>query len=214
MARRKPRGEGDLRRRAAKRESYDRVLIVCEGEKTEPNYFCELRAHYALSTANVDVVPADGSSPITVVRSAIRRQKQERKQGEKFDRVYCIFDKDEHGNYYDACRIANNNRLTIASSIPCFEYWLLLHCEYTRAPFSPSGSRTVAEQVLAKLKTHLPDYEKSSSGLFARLLDNLETAKTRAARGLQDAERTGEDNPSTHVHELVEYLQTLKEKTE
>lgn len=32
----------DLARRRARRASYDRVLIVCEGAKTEPNYLRNL----------------------------------------------------------------------------------------------------------------------------------------------------------------------------
>lgn len=36
----------DLKRRAAVRQTYERLLIVCEGEKTEPQYLCEIqRAH-------------------------------------------------------------------------------------------------------------------------------------------------------------------------
>ena len=36
------------RRRAPRREEYDRVLIVCEGEKTEVSYFSELLASYRI----------------------------------------------------------------------------------------------------------------------------------------------------------------------
>ena len=36
----------DHQRKVAIREPYDRVLIVCEGEKTEPSYFMELREYY------------------------------------------------------------------------------------------------------------------------------------------------------------------------
>ena len=38
------------------RESYDRVLIVCEGKKTEPSYFGDLLTHYRLSMANIEIV--------------------------------------------------------------------------------------------------------------------------------------------------------------
>jgi hypothetical protein len=38
----------DLQRRQARRAPYEKVLIVCEGGKTEPNYFTELRDHYEL----------------------------------------------------------------------------------------------------------------------------------------------------------------------
>ena len=50
---RKAKAADGLERRKAKRESYDKVLIVCEGEKTEPNYFNELINFYKLNTANV-----------------------------------------------------------------------------------------------------------------------------------------------------------------
>jgi hypothetical protein len=177
MARRKPRKGEDLKRRPPQRESYDRVLIVCEGEKTEPNYFCELREYYKLNTANVDIIPADGSSPITVVHSAKVRQKHERKQGEQFDRIYCVFDKDEHTNYYDACKQASDNKIELATSIPCFEYWLLLHFKETMAPFAAGGGKTVAENAASALRKYLPGYVKASTGLFKTLLDRLDDAK-------------------------------------
>ncbi len=39
---RRARNLPNLQRHAPKRSSYDRVLIVCEGSKTEPNYFNEI----------------------------------------------------------------------------------------------------------------------------------------------------------------------------
>jgi hypothetical protein len=42
-----------LNRRTAQRESYDLVLIVCEGQETEPNYLESLREHVDLSSVNV-----------------------------------------------------------------------------------------------------------------------------------------------------------------
>jgi FMN phosphatase YigB (HAD superfamily) len=42
-----------LARKQGLREPFDRVLIVCEGSKTEPLYFQELRAYYRLNTAHV-----------------------------------------------------------------------------------------------------------------------------------------------------------------
>lgn len=41
-----------LERKAARRAPYERILIVSEGSKTEPNYFKEIRAEYRLHTAN------------------------------------------------------------------------------------------------------------------------------------------------------------------
>ncbi len=60
-----------LERKRGRRASYDRILIVSEGSKTEPNYFNEIRAKYRLHTANVEVRPSDlGTAPIQVVQYA------------------------------------------------------------------------------------------------------------------------------------------------
>jgi len=47
-----------LARKKASRGRYPRVLIVCEGKKTEPNYFEEIRREFRLHTANVRVLPS------------------------------------------------------------------------------------------------------------------------------------------------------------
>ena len=51
MARHRPRNR--IARQGPKREQYDRVLIVCEGSRTEPLYFGEIANRYRLSTANI-----------------------------------------------------------------------------------------------------------------------------------------------------------------
>lgn len=40
---RKAKNAKNLQRRAVKRDAYAKILIVCEGEKTEPNYFNGVR---------------------------------------------------------------------------------------------------------------------------------------------------------------------------
>jgi hypothetical protein len=54
-------------------------------------------------------------------------------------------------------------------------------------------------------------YQKAQRGLFGQLLGRLEMAKQHAARARRDALETGEENPSTEIHELVDYLQHLKD---
>ena len=63
--------ERDLRRRAAIRQPYQRLLIVCEGEKTEPQYLDEIRQELRLATAHVQVRPSGfGTEPLQVVEYA------------------------------------------------------------------------------------------------------------------------------------------------
>ena len=60
-----------LERKQTQRESYDRILIVSEGSKTEPNYFGEIRSFHRLHSTNVQVWPsALGTQPIQVVHYA------------------------------------------------------------------------------------------------------------------------------------------------
>ena len=71
----KERQKKQLERKLSRRASNDRILIVSEGSKTEPNYFSEIRAAYRLHTANVEVRPSElGSAPIQVVQYARDRQ--------------------------------------------------------------------------------------------------------------------------------------------
>lgn len=60
----KERQQKQLERKQGRRASYDRILIVSEGSKTEPNYFREIRAAFRLHTANVEVRPSElGTAP-------------------------------------------------------------------------------------------------------------------------------------------------------
>lgn len=61
----KVRNKRQLARKRTSRASYDRILIVSEGSKTEPNYFKEIRSAYRLQTANIEVRASDlGTAPI------------------------------------------------------------------------------------------------------------------------------------------------------
>ncbi len=43
---RKAKVTNDLNRKQAIKRTYEKILIVCEGSKTEPNYFAEAVAHF------------------------------------------------------------------------------------------------------------------------------------------------------------------------
>ena len=211
MARRKPRRQDQLRRKGPKREPYDRVLIVCEGSKTEPSYFRSLVDRYRLSTANVEIT-GSGSDPSSLVNKAKSLRDAEKRRGDQYDAVYCVFDRDQHAHFNTASNEALSANLKLARSWPCFEFWLLLHFVYHRRPYAPSGNRTAAENCVRELQQHLPNYTKGNTGVFEALKkDQLEAAKSNARHALSDAEATGEYNPSTEVHCLVAYLQVLKD---
>jgi len=213
---RKARRAKDLVRQQARRAPYDKVLIVCEGEKTEPYYFKELKEHYKLDSANVEITGQCDSSPMCVVRYARQRYREAQKAGDAFDTVFCVFDKDTHGDYRQALDTLGSAKpmgvFKAIHSVPCFEYWLLLHFDYTDQPFYAAGTRSVGAMALQRLKQHWPEYEKASRGVFEKTVKNLEIAKTNAVYALSAAQANQTENPSTRVHELVAYLQQLKNR--
>ena len=185
------------------------MLIVCEGSKTEPWYFQALVARFRLSTANV-VVEASGSDPSWLVRKAKSLRDIERRRGNRYDSVYCVFDYDQHTHFNTASNEALSAKLKLARSWPCFEFWLLLHFVYHRRPYAPSGNSTASENCVSELRQYLSDYTKGRADVFEVLEGRIETAKSNARLALSDAEATGPWNPSTEVHCLVAYLQALK----
>lgn len=143
----KPRSRREIEQKVitTRKKPYDdRVLIVCEGKKSEPTYLEDLVDRYGLSTANV-VIEGIGSDPGRVVATAKRLEKKERRIGESYDVVYCVFDHDEHEHFNSASQEARDARLKLARSWPCFEYWLVLHFVYHRKPYARSGNKSAAQ---------------------------------------------------------------------
>jgi len=202
-----------LRRRRAMKAPYDVILIVCEGGKTEPNYFSELKKAFRLSNANVRI-SGRGADPLSVVNFAIKTFQWE----PEFDRVYCVFDRDRHTTYDAAldkvrrARLGKGSRIFAIPSVPCFEFWLLLHFTYTTRPFDAPAGDSICSRVIEELKKYLPAYHKGKHDIFHRIQNKLDNAITNARRVEQFHQTSGTDNPSTCVHSLVEYLRDLKKR--
>lgn len=216
----KARQAAKLARKRARRASYDRVLIVSEGSKTEPHYFREIRAHYRLHTANVQVQPsALGTQPLQVVEYAeqlfLRGDLTKQIHPRAFEQVYALFDRDNHGTYHNALdkaaaldgklRSDLGQRVAFRAvpSVPCFELWLLLHFEDVLAPIQRAD-------VYQRLRAHLPGYDKGQGGHFDRTRANLDAAMQRAVHlaGVHNAHSGVE--PFTDLHKLVDLLIKLK----
>lgn len=214
MARKKrSRAPERTRRRGPRREPYDRLLIVCEGTKTEPGYFREIIDAYRLSSANVRVASGRASDPEAVVDTAVDLFGED----PDYDGVYVVIDRDSHAGYAAAVDRAENapgamrGVVRLIPSMPCFEYWLLLHFAETSKPFAKEGGRSPCANVIRDLRKHLPSYGKGTGGLYSATKEHIEEAKARAGRRLQAAAATDTENPTTHIHVLVERLQTLRD---
>lgn len=209
---RKARDARSLRRKRAKRSPYDMVLIVCEGEKTEPNYFRALIDDFRLNTANVVVAKnIGGSSPRAIVDFALKEYRKEK----EYDRVYCVFDKDRHTTYDNAqdrirrAKLGKGHSIIAIASVPCFEFWLLLHFVYTTKQFD-IGHGSICANTIADLKRHIPNYAKGDVDTYQITRDKLDLAIDRSKMVASHCEAGRTDMPSTKMHDLVDYLRGLK----
>lgn len=209
-----------LERKLGRRAGYDRILIVSEGSKTERNYFCEIRTAYRLHTANVEVQPSElGTAPIQVVQYARalfeNGDRHKNIQHRAFEQVYAVFDRDDHDSYFNALRLAesldgklkNDAKQFISfkavASVPSFELWLLLHYENIQAPLH-------RDEVMQRLKQHIPDYQKGAGHAFTITRAHLGVAVQRAEALIARFTADTAPEPYTAIVGLVQLLTSLR----
>jgi hypothetical protein len=213
---RKAKKANDLDRKQAAKQPYQKILIVCEGGKTEPHYFREVVDHHKLHTANVSISGECGSAPKSVVEHGLELFAQEKKDCPKspFDRVYFVFDRDQHESYEKSMRkiqtLKPKNTFFAINSVPSFEFWLLLHFVDTTKPFKENGTTSSGKAVLKALEVHMPEYEKGNQDTFRVLLPRLATATSNADLVNAHAKAHKTDNPTTQVHVLLDFMQNMK----
>lgn len=120
----KRRTEPLLERAVAKILEKPTILIVCEGENTEPSYFRQFK----LSSATIKPI-GEGYNTISLVKRAVQLSKEK-----SYDQVWCVFDADpkpdnpnQAKNFNDAVALAERKGFGVAYSNQAFEYWLILH---------------------------------------------------------------------------------------
>jgi hypothetical protein len=181
-------------RKVNTREIRQRFLIVCEGEKTEPNYFRSFRVPKVV----IDIQGL-GENPSRLVKSA----KELNNQGD-YDQVWCVFDRDSwtEEDFNNAVTNARIKGFGVAYSNEAFELWYILHFEFLNSGIPRSD-------YIKKLTSLLGwTYQKNSEAIYEELFDKQATAIKNAENLLKqyDPHNPARDNPSTTVHLLVQEL--------
>lgn len=210
---RKAKNNRELARKNGKRAVYDKVLIVCEGSKTEPYYFSDARNYHKLNTLNIHI-EGTGKDPLSLVTHAKALYQEAERLGDAYDKVYCVFDKDQHSTYQQALdfisKLSPKSVWFEITSVPCFEYWLLLHFVYTSQPFYSVEGISSSQQAEEKLKTYMPNYSKGNKFIYSDLIGQINIAINHAKQIDLEATRNETDNPSTKIYELVEVIRNIK----
>lgn len=201
-------GSHSVARRRPYREPLPRILIVCEGTLTEPSYFGPLRHQEKIP---IDLRIEPGGVPKTLVekaaalkRDADKSAKRSKDPNLRYNRVWCVFDIDEHPNVTEAVQQARDNGIELAISNPCFELWILLHFEDQRAYIE----RSALHRECVK---HLPGYEKRVP--FDKIRGHYSDAVQRAD-ALRNWQRSRgcqyQTNPWTGVQDLTELILSFR----
>ena len=202
MRRRRP------RRYAARREAGSRLLVLCEGKRTEPNYFTALVRNADLTSVKVE--PGRGA-----LAHLERRIKTATEEDPELDEIWCVLDHDgrdrEVADFLSGVsairRRCRRPLIHTILSIPCFELWFLLHFEFTNRPYrGATGTDSGCGEVIQRLKsTYLNDYDKKDPNLFRRLESRMDTALGNAKH-----RPASEVSSTTEVWKLVERLHELR----
>lgn len=196
MAKKKRNQKGYSSRKVDTREVRQKFLIVCEGEKTEPNYFRSFRV--PKNVFEIDV-RGFGENPSRLVIIA-----KELSEEEDYDQVWCVFDRDDFPkqDFNNAIKNARDKGIQIAYSNEAFELWYLLHFEFLSAGIPRND-------YIKKLKSLLGyKYQKNSETIYDELFNKQPTAIKNATNLLKqyNSPNPVDDNPSTTVHLLVQEL--------
>lgn len=198
-------------RRPKSKSQHDRILIICNAQCSEPYYIRGLLEHHNINTAGVEV-QGYAVTPEVLIKKALEIVKDEIKNGEKYDEVYCVFDRDDFAHYEAAKKRAEQYKFVCITSNPSFEYWLLIHFKETDAPYAAVGNHTVGDLCMSQLKREFKDYKKNLPNLYTALLPRLPNAMKYGQRRYEAAKADNEYNPSTNFHILVQRLHKVAEQ--
>ena len=187
------------------------ILIVCEGQNTEPSYFNKFK----LSSATVKSI-GEGHNTLSLVKRAIILS-----QRKAYDQVWCVFDKDdfEDDDFNSAINLANHNSFGVAYSNQAFEYWIILHFNDHQGG---GITRNLYDKLINKyLKPFDLKYDGKKSKIISDdifdVLESIEkkSGKARRILAIERAKRNcqllnhrnpAKEESSTAVFKLVEEL--------
>lgn len=213
------------------------ILVVCEGQ-TEGDYIRHLRKlwgieekihlidaeqHICIKTfEEIQKKPPDigkaeyGSSPISVVNYAIAVAEKRKTPFKPYQHIYCLFDKDDPKKFAEACnptKPIRGGKVIKITSVPCFEYWLLLHFEKVDAPLK-SVDNTIARLKNTGLNDYSRDNKRIDKNRFTLLSADkgIENATKWSKELFETVKQLGTDDPTTKMFDLMNEIQPKPKK--
>lgn len=199
------------------------ILVVCEGENTEPAYFRALKSVLKLTTVDVEVIgdtahtdPAGLQKDAEELVAARNKRARASSVERPYDEVWLVYDTEWVGKHLKLKESTLNARRKqnwhVGISRPSFEVWYLLHKKPCPPPCYDCDG-VVKE--LKKLDQALSQYGKDGSQ--ARSAAEWSLSEKRLPQALKNGHAQAEDcfdencralpvSTATSVHQLVQRL--------
>jgi hypothetical protein len=180
---------------------FHKIHILCEDKVSSFEYFRKLVILYRDELKNRQLtITVDGKG-----FDPSKLKKEAQKLIKEYDEIWLVFDKDKHDYFFDVWYNTNQNNIKCYVIIPCFEYWVLLHFEYTTKPFLN------CDEISTYLKKYISDYNKEKKYYKDKLCDILlkDTIKaiTNADAVLQENNIIEKNtNPYINIHVMIKEI--------
>ncbi len=214
-------GKGS-KRKVNTRNKRKYYLIVCEGTKTEPNYFESLKEDLpkgVLTAYQIDI-EGTGRNTRSLVTEAKRIKESYQKQTSRpVDKLWVVFDRDSFtpNDFNSAIQQCQNSspQIGCAWSNEAFELWYLLHFHYYNTLIDRAAYQRLIEQNLRPKVGNAYRYQKNSTDMYQLLKQHGDPVMAirnaeRLAVEFSGRQDYANHNPCTMVFELVKELFTLK----
>lgn len=200
----------------------NKMYIFCEGTKTEPQYleaFIEDRVRQ--KSKIIKIPPTRKNTPVQLVEEAIaKKNSKETIAGDVF---WVVYDRESVAKYpkklhSEAYNKANKNGIKVALTNICFEFWILLHFEYTTSHYTCYDNLMAESNLKDYLRrAGIIKYDKGSDLLYFKVKSGIDNAKARALKVNKtvlesSANKTLEPHeyyPYTNIHELLNEIESF-----
>ncbi|MDX1908110.1 MAG: RloB family protein [Bacteroidia bacterium] len=193
-------------------------LIICEGEKTEPNYFKTLKHKLPRGVIEYIEIEGTGTNTASLIEEAIRlRTQKEAAYGRKFDFTWAVFDRDSFpaANFDNAILKGEHSKPPIhcAWSNEAFELWYLLHLAFVNTGMPREDYKSRIEHWLTNRMGTPFIYQKNRNDMYQILQEyGNEAQAIKWAQQLDQQygnHQFSSHNPRTRVHVLIQELNRL-----
>jgi len=209
-----------MARKQNTREKRKFYLIVCEGDKTEPNYFrafCKSLPQNVLDVYDIEI-HGEGRNTRSLVNRAFKHTAKILRDNPTrvIDKVWVVFDKDDFSDddFNTAIFECKSSKFNAAWSNEAFELWYLLHFNYYDTGLSRTQYKEKIEECFKHIGVGNFTYKKNDSDMYERLNGKTDTAIKNAKKLIAQYKGRhdyAKHSPCTRVHELVQELMKLQE---